>query len=131
MVENDITTEEVPCTECDQRKKRDAILTMGLVEGACAVINDPETRSACHAMSDALTPEQLTDPKGAFKKFIQLTLDKNIKINDLLNAYGEGVNGIMAKSYQEAVEELIQEGTSLPQEVIDTYNAYRSKQAMG
>jgi len=123
--------DDTTCTECDQRKKRDAILTMGMVEGACAVIDDPDARAACHVMSDALSPEELTNPKIAFKRFIQLAQEKNLNLNELLNAYAEGATGIMEKGYMEAVEDLIQEGTALPQEVIDTYNAYRSKQVMG
>jgi hypothetical protein len=126
IVEND-----VPCTECDQRKKRDAILTMGMVEGACAVISDPDTRTACHVMSDALTPEELTNPKVAFKKFINLARESGLNLNELLNAYINGANGIIEKGYVEAVEEMIQAGEPLSQEVIDTYNVYRSKQVMG
>jgi len=123
--------DDTTCTECDQRKKRDAILTMGMVEGACAVIDDPDARAACHIMSDALSPEELTNPKIAFKKFIQLSQEKNLNIHELLNAYAEGATGIMEKGFMEAVEDLIKEGANISQEVIDRYNAYRSNQAMG
>lgn len=122
-------TEEQPapkddCPMCDLREKRRKIINLGIIEGACAMIDDEENRKLCTAMSDAATLESFSNPTNQYAEVIRL--GGIPAFNNVMAA----INAEARHNFVLAVEKLKADGVAIPLDVEAAYVQTKTEEAM-